>query len=161
MAITSTRAVVCVALEATLRSGDVRKGGQASAGKGRVGHDLEVIAGVGASTTEIVFRDVRVPTSNRLADESEGFQIAQARLASAESTTPCVQLAWPSELSPRIHSLGSTEPTPHGRDQIRDQDATGRSSTGRDGGDVAAVVTATNGDGGDGSGGLGLGSLCS
>ena len=55
----------------------------------------------------------------------------------------------------------STEPTPHGRDQIRDQDVTGQGDTGRYGCDTAAVASATKGDGGDGSGGLGPGSLCS
>jgi hypothetical protein len=47
------------------------------------------------------------------------------------------------------------------RDQIRDQDATGRSRTGRDGWDVAAVASAMNGDRRHGSGGMGRGSPCS
>jgi hypothetical protein len=47
------------------------------------------------------------------------------------------------------------------RDQIRDQDTKGQRRTGRDGCDVDAMASATNGDGGDGEDGLGLGSPCS
>jgi hypothetical protein len=50
---------------------------------------------------------------------------------------------------------------PRGRDQIREQDATGQSRINRDGCDVDAASIATKGDGGDASDGLRPGSLCS
>jgi hypothetical protein len=57
-----------------------------------------------------------------------------------------------------VEALRGREST---RDQIRDQDATGRSGRDGDGCDVDGVASMTNGDGGDGPDGLRRGSPCS
>jgi hypothetical protein len=56
---------------------------------------------------------------------------------------------------------GSTAPTSQGREEIRDQDVTGWSRNGRDGCDVDALASATNGHGGDAPEGVRPGSPCS
>ena len=71
-------------------------------------------------------------------------------------------MKWPLACDPEVRGRrGSLRGTVGIRDQIRDQDATGRSGTAGDGCDVDGVASTTKGDGGDGSGGLGPGSLCS
>ena len=74
----------------------------------------------------------------------------------------CSQLMMTKECG-RVEDVrhGSREHTPRGRDQIREQDATGQSRIDRDGCDVDAASSATKGDGGDASDGLRPGSLCS
>src|SRR5450759_3885401 len=54
-------------------------------------------------------------------------------------------------VSKMVDDDGSGADPPFARDQIRDQDTTGRSGTSWDGCNVVAVASATNGDGGDAS----------
>ena len=70
-------------------------------------------------------------------------------------------MKWPLACDPRCGAVEALHGRERTRDQIRDQYATGRSGNGWDGCNVVAVVSATDGDGGDASYGLGLGSRCS